>query len=224
VVNFVVMFEQLDIFGGEPTRPKESPKKKYALVPPVKVVEEAQTPIEAPSTSADIQEQAIEAQETAELAAPIAEDVHEIIAIHQDFSIDNQYEKDKSGGRHAINTFDADAAVVNIPEDELLHSKQYYPIGEVASMFNVNISLIRFWEKEFDILKPRKNKKGDRLFRPEDIKNLKLIYFLLREKKYTIDGARTFIKKGKKMEGKFEAIDSLKNIRAMLIELKASLS
>ena len=224
MVNFVMMFEQLDIFGGSPTRPNESTKKKYALVPPVKVVEEAPTPIEAPSTAADIEEQATKAKLTTEIIEPIAEVVHEIIAAHQDISINNQQEKNKSGGRHAINTFDDDAAMVVIPEDELLHSKQYYPIGEVASMFNVNISLIRFWEKEFDILKPRKNKKGDRLFRPEDIKNLKLIFFLLREKKYTIDGARTFIKKGKKMQGKFEAIDSLKNIRAMLIELKASLS
>ncbi len=224
MVNFVVMFEQLDIFGGAPTRPKETPKKKYALVPPVKVVEESPTPLETPSTAADIQEQAIEVKQTAEVAEPIAEDVHETIANHQDISIDHQPEKDKSGGRHAINTFDADAALVDIPEDEQLHSKQYYPIGEVASMFNVNISLIRFWEKEFDILKPRKNKKGDRLFRPEDIKNLKLIYFLLREKKYTIDGARTFLKKGKKMQGQFEAIESLKNIRVMLLELKASLS
>ena len=218
------MFEQLDIFGGEPTRPKESPKKKYALVPPVKVVEEAPTTIEARSTLPDIQEQVIESKQTAEVAEPIAEDVHEKIAPRQDISVDDQYEKNKSGGRQAINTYEADAALVDIPEDELLHSKQYYPIGEVASMFNVNISLIRFWEKEFDILKPRKNKKGDRLFRPEDIKNLKLIYFLLREKKYTIDGARTFIKKGKKMQGKFEAIESLKNIRVMLLELKGSLS
>lgn len=218
------MFEQLDIFGGAPTRPKETPKKKYALVPPAKVVEEAPTTIEAHSTSEDIQEQAIEEKPAAEVAMPIAEDVHETITPHQDVRIENQPEKEKSGGRHAINTFNDDAALVDIPVDELLHSKQYYPIGEVASMFNVNISLIRFWEKEFDILKPRKNKKGDRLFRPEDIKNLKLIYFLLREKKYTIDGARTFIKKGKKMEGQFEAIESLKNIRVMLLELKASLS
>ncbi|MEY5045319.1 MAG: hypothetical protein RL713_544, partial [Bacteroidota bacterium] len=69
-------------------------------------------------------------------------------------------------------------ASLNIPADQELDSKQYYPISEVANMFNVNISLLRFWEKEFSILKPRKNKKGDRLFRPEDIRNLKLIYFL----------------------------------------------
>jgi DNA-binding transcriptional MerR regulator len=94
----------------------------------------------------------------------------------------------------------------------------------VAKMFNVNISLIRFWEKEFDILKPRKNRKGDRLFRPEDVKNLKLIYFLLKEKRYTIEGAKTFLKKGKKVNEQFETIELLKNIKEMLLELKAGLS
>ena len=114
--------------------------------------------------------------------------------------------------------------MLDVPEDCVLYSKQYYPIGDVASMFRVNISLIRFWENEFDILKPRKNRKGDRFFRPEDVKNLKLIYFLLKEKKYTISGAKSFIKSGKKVNERFEAIESLKNIRAMLVELKAGLS
>ncbi len=113
---------------------------------------------------------------------------------------------------------------LNIPEDKELDSKQYYPISEVANMFNVNISLLRFWEKEFSILKPRKNKKGDRLFRPEDIRNLKLIYFLLKEKKYTIKGAKEYLKKGKKADDKFDTVEVLKNIRAMLIELKAGLT
>lgn len=112
----------------------------------------------------------------------------------------------------------------NLPPDEELDSKLYYPISEVANMFNVNISLLRFWEKEFSILKPRKNKKGDRLFRPEDIRNLKLIYFLLKEKKYTIKGAKEYLKKGRKAEDKFDAVEALKNIRAMLIELKAGLA
>jgi DNA-binding transcriptional MerR regulator len=118
----------------------------------------------------------------------------------------------------------AETANLNIPADQELDSKQYYPISEVANMFNVNISLIRFWEKEFTILKPRKNKKGDRLFRPEDIRNLKLIYFLLKEKKYTIKGAREFLKKGKKADEKFDTVEVLKNIKAMLLELKAGLS
>ena len=116
------------------------------------------------------------------------------------------------------------AAFVEVPNDEELYSKLYYPISEVAKMFQVNISLIRFWEKEFDILKPRKNRKGDRLFRPEDVKNLQLIYFLLKEKRYTIEGAKTFLKKGKKISEQFATIELLKNIRTMLLELKAGLS
>jgi DNA-binding transcriptional MerR regulator len=115
------------------------------------------------------------------------------------------------------------AKALEIPADQILDEKLYYPISEVAKMFNVNISLLRFWEKEFDILKPRKNRKGDRLFRPEDIRNLKMIHFLLKEKGYTIKGAKTFIKKGKKADLKFEAIESLKRLRGMLIELKSGL-
>lgn len=111
-----------------------------------------------------------------------------------------------------------------IPGDDILFSKQYYPISEVAVMFGVNISLLRYWEKEFDIIKPRKNRKGDRLFRPADIKNLKLIHFLLKEKKYTIKGAKDFLKKGKSVTERFEAVAVLKNIRTMLVELKSALS
>jgi DNA-binding transcriptional MerR regulator len=111
-----------------------------------------------------------------------------------------------------------------IPADEILFSKQYYPISEVAGMFGVNISLLRYWEKEFNIIKPRKNRKGDRLFRPADIKNLKLIHFLLKEKKYTIKGAKDFLKNGKSVTEKFEAVAVLKDIRKMLVELKSALS
>ena len=111
-----------------------------------------------------------------------------------------------------------------IPEDDILFSKQYYPISEVANMLNVNISLLRFWEKEFDIIKPRKNRKGDRLFRPEDVKNLKLIYFLLKEKKYTIEGANSFLKKDKLAAEKYQAIESLKKLKQMLLELKNGLT
>jgi DNA-binding transcriptional MerR regulator len=99
----------------------------------------------------------------------------------------------------------------------------YYPIGTVSDMFKVNQSLIRFWENEFDILKPKKNGKGDRLFRPEDVKNLKLIYHLLRERKYTIEGAKDFLKHNKKAEQRFAMIESLKKIKGFLNELKANL-
>ena len=72
--------------------------------------------------------------------------------------------------------------------------KLYYTIGEVAEMLDVNTSLLRYWEKEFDILKPRKNTKGDRLFIKEDIETIKLIYHLVREKGYTLEGAQSRLK------------------------------
>ena len=96
-------------------------------------------------------------------------------------------------------------------------------MGEVTAMFNENYSLIRYWESEFDILKPKKNKKGDRFFRPEDIKNLQLIYDLLRRQKFTIEGAREYLKNNKRAEEKFAAIQSLQRIKDFFLELKAGL-
>ena len=127
-------------------------------------------------------------------------------------------------GRKSLKQVAAEADLIEIPADEVLFSKQYYTMGEVSEMFRVNQSLLRFWETEFDILQPRKNKKGDRYFRPVDIKNLHLIYHLLRQRKYTIEGAKEFLKKNKKGEERFEAIQRLQEIRAFLQEWKAQLS
>ena len=126
-------------------------------------------------------------------------------------------------GRKSLKEVSAEAQLIEIPTDEVLFTKQYYTMGEVSEMFRVNQSLLRFWETEFDILQPRKNKKGDRYFRPVDIKNLHLIYHLLRQKKYTIEGAKDFLKKNKKAEERFEAIQSLRQVRAFLLEWKAQL-
>ena len=117
-----------------------------------------------------------------------------------------------------------ETARIEVPADDLLYRKQYYGIGEVAAMFQVNASLLRYWESEFDILKPRKNRKGDRFFRPDDIKNLQRIHHLLRERKYTIEGARTFLKASKKAGSAFEAVDALQKIKSFLLELRAGLS
>ncbi len=126
-------------------------------------------------------------------------------------------------GRKSLKDIGIGADLIEVPEDEVLFQKMYYPIGDVAVMFKVNASLIRFWENEFDILKPKKNGKGDRLFRPEDVKNLQLIYHLLRERKYTIEGAREFLKNNKKVNEKFEMIRSLEKLRSFLLEIKSSL-
>jgi DNA-binding transcriptional MerR regulator len=126
-------------------------------------------------------------------------------------------------GRKSLKSFKEEVDFVQIPEDDILFTKLYYPIGDVANMFKVNTSLIRYWENEFDILKPKKNAKGDRHFRPEDVKSLQLIYYLLRERKYTIEGAKDFLKSNKKAAEKFATIQSLQKLRAFLLELKASL-
>ncbi|MEO6683377.1 MAG: MerR family transcriptional regulator [Ginsengibacter sp.] len=126
-------------------------------------------------------------------------------------------------GRKSIKDYQASIGELAVPEDEILFQKQYYSIGEVAAMFNENISLIRYWSNEFPILKPKKNKKGDRFFRPDDIKNLKIIYHLLRERKYTLAGAREFLKNNKIAGEKQELIESLEKVKVFLLELKSNL-
>lgn len=126
-------------------------------------------------------------------------------------------------GRKSLKEMSADADLIEIPEDEILFQKQYYSIGDVAAMFKENTSLIRYWENEFSILKPKKNRKGDRFFRPEDVKNLKMIYHLLRERKYTIDGAKEFLKNSKSAMEKHEMLESLQRIKTFLLELKNNL-
>ena len=111
-----------------------------------------------------------------------------------------------------------------MPYKEKEITKRYYTIGEVADDLGVATSLIRFWETEFDIISPKKNRKGNRQFTPEDIKKIKMIYHLVKEKGYTLHGARDFIKNDAHaaME-KIDIIDSLKGIRSFLVELKSNI-
>ena len=107
---------------------------------------------------------------------------------------------------------------INLPD------KLYYSIGEVAKAFDVNTSLIRFWEKEFDILKPKKNAKGDRKFTPEDITNLELIYHLVKVRGFTLDGAKIQLKENKtKTLDQFEIIRKLEAVKAELLKIKEQL-
>ena len=126
-------------------------------------------------------------------------------------------------GRKSLKEIAISADLIQVPEDDILFKKQYYAIGEVAVMFRENQSLIRYWETEFDILQPRKNRKGDRFFRPVDIKNLVLIYDLLRRRKFTIEGAKDYLKKNKRAEEKFATIQSMEKLKGFLLELKANL-
>jgi DNA-binding transcriptional MerR regulator len=113
---------------------------------------------------------------------------------------------------------------IEIPDDETLFQKRYYSIGQVAEMFHVNHSLIRMWANEFDdYLETKKNKKGDRYFRPEDIKTLENIHYLLRQRKFTTQGARDFLKKNKNADERFAVIQSMQKIKSFLLEIKASL-
>lgn len=119
-----------------------------------------------------------------------------------------------------------------MPYKETDTVKLYYSIGEVAEMFHVNTSLIRFWEKEFDIIKPKKNKKGNRLFTPEDLDNFKVIYNLVKEQGLTLEGAKKYLKENKKTlkhelkteKTQFGTIENkLKSIKNKLIDLRAGL-
>ena len=107
---------------------------------------------------------------------------------------------------------------------ELTEGKRYYSIGELAKAFDVNASLIRFWDKEFDILKPKKNAKGNRMFTPEDVANLKLIFHLVKERGFTLEGAKTNLKEGqKKTLDKYEIISKLEGIKMQLNAIKSEI-
>jgi DNA-binding transcriptional MerR regulator len=108
---------------------------------------------------------------------------------------------------------------IDLPPD-----KRYYSMGEIAKAFDVNQSLIRFWDKEFDILKPKKNAKGNRMFTPEDVKNLQLIYHLVKERGFTLEGAKVHLKEGQqKTLDKFEIIRKLEAVKAQLLSIKNEL-
>ncbi|SFW38879.1 DNA-binding transcriptional regulator, MerR family [Chitinophaga sancti] len=129
----------------------------------------------------------------------------------------------KKRGRKSLKEVSDDPDLIKTLESVPL-DKQYYSISEVATMFKVNTSLIRYWENEFDILQPKKNRKGDRLFRQEDIQHLKLIYHLLRERKYTIEGAKQKLKEDRKLAARnFEMVQALLKVKGFLTELKEQL-
>ena len=109
-----------------------------------------------------------------------------------------------------------------MPYKEREIKKKYFTIGEVAEKLEVNTSLIRFWEREFNYINPKKNKKGIRKYTSDDIKKLEKVYHLLKEDKFTIDGAKKILKKkdSKKNE---RIISKLENIRKKLIELKTKI-
>ena len=108
-----------------------------------------------------------------------------------------------------------------MPYKEKTIEKSFFSIGEVAKMFNVNASLIRFWEKEFEELKPFKNKKGTRYFTKEDIKTFQTIFYLVKEKGFTLQGAKEKLKSDKlAVEKNAEMIRSLMKVKQFLLDIK----
>lgn len=108
-----------------------------------------------------------------------------------------------------------------MPYKEKHIEKKYYSIGEVAASFKVATSLIRFWESEFDSINPKKNRKGNRQYTKEDIENIRLVYHLVKEKGFTLQGAKEALKNGRMKAGDhLELVESLKNVRAFLVDLK----
>jgi len=111
-----------------------------------------------------------------------------------------------------------------MPFKEKSTERLFYKIGEVADMFSVNVSLIRFWEKEFDILKPKKNKKGNRLFTKKDVDNMNIIFHLVKERGFTLDGAKQKLKENKEDTiNNIEIVNHLKDIRGFLVRLREEL-
>lgn len=115
-------------------------------------------------------------------------------------------------------------AQMNVPPDEELFKRQYYSMRETAAMFDISHSMLRYWENEFEVLQPRKNRKGDRYFRPIDVKHLQLIYHLLKVRKFTIEGAREYLRNHNKALDTFELIKKLEKLKSFLLELKANVS
>lgn len=105
-----------------------------------------------------------------------------------------------------------------------INQKLFYTIGEVAKMFDVNTSLIRFWEKEFDIIKPKKNKKGNRLFTQIDVDNFHIIFHLVKERGFTLQGAKDKLRQNKQETiDSFEVVKTLKKMKRFLLEIKSEI-
>jgi DNA-binding transcriptional MerR regulator len=111
-----------------------------------------------------------------------------------------------------------------MPYKEAKVEKLFYSIGEVAEILDVPVSTVRFWENEFDILKPMKNKKGNRLFTPSDLRNLRIIHRLVRQEGMTLTGVRKKLsEKWEDTDRMFEINESLGKIKGMLIDIRDSI-
>lgn len=209
--------QQLDLFGMPvDNTPVAKPKKQVA-----KKAVESQTPAE-PVIYAS--EQIVVKVKSPKAEEPVIAVVKPIKSVEKNKPAEKAKIPGKRG-RKSFKEMDAVVDLIDIPSAEVLQQKLYYSISEVASWFKVNTSLLRYWENEFDILQPRKTRKGDRLFRVEDIQNLQLIYMLLRQRKFSIEGAKSYLKNHKtKIDTETQLVQSLNKFKQFLLELKVSLS
>ena len=207
--------QQLDLFGFpvDPAahKPKKEKVEKAAIIEPIPA--KAAAVIFADETIGVRIKQGPALEKQAEEAQPAAK-----ISPNKSVVIGKR-------GRKSFKEMDNEVDLIDVPEEAVLKQKLYYSISEVASWFKVNTSLLRYWENEFDVLQPRKTRKGDRLFTVEDIKNLQLIYFLLRQRKFSIEGAKKYIKNNKtQADIQAQLIQSLSNFKSFLLELKSIVS
>lgn len=204
--------QQLDLFSSpDPKRQLQVPE---TVQPPITVVK-APPPPPRPEPAVEIPVK-IQVQMPSDNLPPVP-------FVGKGASVTAIQPPQKKRGRKSLKEVADDPDLIKAL-DAIPLDKQYYSISEVATMFRVNTSLIRYWENEFDILQPKKNRKGDRLFRQEDIQHLKLIYHLLRERKYTIEGAKQKLKEDRKLAARsFEMVQALLKVRGFLTELKEQL-
>jgi DNA-binding transcriptional MerR regulator len=145
------------------------------------------------------------------------------VRLQQEEKIENMLLLPKARrGRKSFKDMDEETILVAVPDDEVLFQKQYYPMRTVAEWFGITLSQLRKWENEFDILQPKKNARGDRFFRPEDVKNIELIYHLIRRRKFTVAGAKQYLKENKKsLRNTVQLLDALNKFKQFLLELRA---
>jgi len=234
-----MVIHQLDLFGNPVAIPITKEEPKAPVVPKQESPKEDLTPKSLPlfeekgTDSVAAAEPVLKAT-TIETETAASEPEAENKVVYSDNQIRVKLKRgpkkkipgEKTGrsGRFSNTEVDDYVDLVNVPSDEILNQKLYYKISIVADWFGVNASMIRYWEKEFDILKPRLTRKGDRLFRVEDVKNLQLIYHLLKVKKFSIEGAKDYLKGNKqKANAHQEIAESLVKVRDFLTELKATL-
>ena len=197
--------QQLDLFGMPIAVHVPTPKKKAANKQ-VEVINPATIPV------------------ISEPEPVVYSNEQIVVKIKTKVDDKSQEKSEQKRGRKSFKEIDATVDLIDVPDDVTLQKKLYYSISEVAGWFKVNTSLLRYWENEFDILQPRKTRKGDRLFRMEDIKNLQLIYFLLRQRKFSIEGAKSYLKNNKgKIDTETQLVQTLTGFKSFLLELKSSL-